>query len=766
MRHGLVGMNSLFGNNEAYSPSDPIIPYVKNADISTYGWVVVRVNPSNADLTKAQINLIDSRGNVLDVVEAGVPVKYDQLITRTTVNTGLWRIPFKVAGGQTLDSTAFKSATEYNGNDILYAISVNNTSGDSTRFVSTTWDVDPEYTAYSPVSSFDFSVDGKWAENIHNRWDGDSTRTEDAVKVSAIQEYQWAESTTNVVTPDTAAVITPAYVNVIKAGNTAENDARYSQALLAVEVNKPFTLQIADPVDATTKYADKIEYYYVTLDKKCAIESEPSEWNAWTGYTYEGLYKTVSSSKDLELTITDQSADGDIIGFRVYAVNYDGTLADPDGRAFYVQVGEAANTETVAANDTITTTNAGITSVATLSDTLQNTVVIPLTKSFASSTSNVSGTLTLDRATAGNLTGYADSTEFVYYKLLDKRMQPATNWNKAKYILLGVNDGSKWLDGTSLSGTIQAMYGGSTSTAPRVLNTLNVTITKVLPTSVNTVLSFLPYQGNQETGEFTLYMVPDSGWAATTTSASGAIDLDNTFYNLPENIVFTFANSAYYGNSVTSKKSGVATVYGYTESDNVIRVDADFIDSESWHNVTTSINYGQISTAHPGEDYVIALNQPLKARFACWESANTYEWGTRRDTTYDANGNIASINTVSLKPSLQWNAAGDYDSTLIATDIVVKNSYDAERFSGKFSKLIGTNHFLKVEGSKTTWGNPVQENPYVIPTYHENSGYITWESSQVENAPTQSHDENLEITVKDCYGHKRVISLQVWIERP
>ena len=32
---------------------------------------------------------------------------------------------------------------------------------------------------------------------------------------------------------------------------------------------------------------------------------------------------------------------GDVIGFRVYAVNYDGTLTDPDGRAFYLAVGDA-----------------------------------------------------------------------------------------------------------------------------------------------------------------------------------------------------------------------------------------------------------------------------------------------------------------------------------------------------------------------------------------------------------------------------------------
>ena len=120
-----------------------------------------------------------------------------------------------------------------------------------------------------------------------------------------------------------------------------------------------------DPTDLPVfDYDDynKIEYYYVTLDCHNAIESSPSEINAWESYNYDGLYTRVSASEALQITIHDgakSTATGDVIGFRVYAVNYDGTLADPDGKAFYVYVGDNKSTEdlgaaTITATDTLT----------------------------------------------------------------------------------------------------------------------------------------------------------------------------------------------------------------------------------------------------------------------------------------------------------------------------------------------------------------------------------------------------------------------------
>lgn len=745
LMHGLVTIDSEFGDDETYDPSDPIVSFAKGDDIATEASFLIRVNPANADITNADIKLINSKGEILDYVVAGTPTRFNDLITRGTIGTSLWKVPFKVADGKNISEKDFQKATTVkapNGiRNILYAIAINNTPSDATRYVLSTFDVDPDYESYKNASVLDFNVGDKNVKEIHNRWTGSLTSTEDAVKTDEnIKEYTWAASTDKYPTPSVA---------MDEKHNVKDDaeDARYVQPLLPVEVGRMFTLKL------TGADAAKIKNYYVALDMKAAIESTPSEWNAWKSYSYSGLFTTVSANKPLNITINSKEADGDIIGFRVFAVNYDGTLVDPDGRAFYVQVGEAANTESVAANDTITTVNAGITGAASLLGAIGNTVIIPLSKSFAATSGddfapNASGVLTLNDATRGNLS----NGEKVYYQLLDKDMHAATDWSKAKFIILGVNNGRNWKDGSSLSGTIKATctttYGGQTQVT-RVVNTLNVTITKVLPTSNNTVLRFLATQGNQATGDFTLYMVPDLGWSAELPSETGSIDLDNTFYKLPDNIIFTFDKADF-----DAKGNLISKLTENTQgpSDHVLyQLKKQFIDGKTAHDVTAAINYGKISSESK-EDYTITLTQKLSAKFACWASANTYAWKTK---------------PTSKKPVITWTNTGDYPSTNIASDVVVKNSYDAGRFSGDLKVLIIDNRYFTVKGTQLTWVDPTgnkQINPYLTPSYNAD-GTISWTRTQEENSVTADHDENLEITVVDCYGHEEMITLAVTIKK-
>ena len=115
-----------------------------------------------------------------------------------------------------------------------------------------------------------------------------------------------------------------------------------------------------------------IRGFFVTMDQHFAIESDNSEMNAWPTYitknvakypyeTINGVTKIKSDDQAMldmfEQGITLQEgnkgtiwlkdarnlADGDVVGFRVHAVNLDGTFTDPDGRAFYVQVGNKSN---------------------------------------------------------------------------------------------------------------------------------------------------------------------------------------------------------------------------------------------------------------------------------------------------------------------------------------------------------------------------------------------------------------------------------------
>lgn len=107
--------------------------------------------------------------------------------------------------------------------------------------------------------------------------------------------------------------------------------------------------------------------FFVTLDSHFAMESDNSEINSWATYTYKnvGYYNYDGKEKRrvagtgpagaiIDIPVTLQKGNhgviylknennvnnGEIIGFRVHAVNLDGTFTDPDGRAFYVKIGK------------------------------------------------------------------------------------------------------------------------------------------------------------------------------------------------------------------------------------------------------------------------------------------------------------------------------------------------------------------------------------------------------------------------------------------
>ena len=297
MLHGLISDDSKFGDENG-NDAKPIVEYVKGKDIDVKddASIVVRVNPVNADLTKgAKIILLNSKGESLeDIVKVGTPSKFDKLITTraaATVKTGLWKLPLSVAEG--VSEEDFKKAVtvkDENGNEkaILYAVAINNTvdskaEAAADRYVVSTYDVKPTYNKFVPSNDFTFKVGGKDVSEIHNRWTG----------------------------------------------------VRYWNSLLQVEVGKPFSI-----TDLKTSDNTAADYYYVVLDKDNAIESGVSELNAWKNYEIDNLNKVVPASENLTLTIQTEAANHDIIGFRVYAVNKDGKLLDPDGKAFYVVVGE------------------------------------------------------------------------------------------------------------------------------------------------------------------------------------------------------------------------------------------------------------------------------------------------------------------------------------------------------------------------------------------------------------------------------------------
>ncbi len=142
----------------------------------------------------------------------------------------------------------------------------------------------------------------------------------------------------------TPAINTKADYNPYEAVNgPTHGDNRQLQNLFKIQAGTPFNISIDN--------ASLVSHYYVTLDEQWALESQPSELNAWKTYTYTGgkitfageeyttnLNTVLPAYVPTELTVTGETVANDIIGFRLYIVNYDGTLVDPDGKSFYVLV--------------------------------------------------------------------------------------------------------------------------------------------------------------------------------------------------------------------------------------------------------------------------------------------------------------------------------------------------------------------------------------------------------------------------------------------
>lgn len=681
MLHGLISDDSKFGDENG-NDAKPIVEYVKGKDIDVKddASIVVCVNPVNADLTKgAKIILLNSKGESLeDIVKVGTPSKFDKLITTraaATVKTGLWKLPLSVAEG--VSEKDFKKAVtvkDENGNEkaILYAVAIDNTvdskaEAAADRYVVSTYDVKPTYNKFVPSNDFTFKVGGKDVSEIHNRWTG----------------------------------------------------VRYWNSLLQVEVGKPFSI-----TDLKTSDNTAADYYYVVLDKDNAIESGVSELNAWKNYEIDNLNKVVPASENLTLTIQTEAANHDIIGFRVYAVNKDGKLLDPDGKAFYVVVGENYTSGIVGNLDAV------------------NKITEKKDFSPVDGVSYGPWELVADN----NACPLSEKPVFaaVYY---NKDGNETTNMSEVTKIAFKVNNPALIADGATVS--LKSTLRKYTDNNFYEVGTVTATYTKVLPKAFPADITFRPAQETGKgTGYFIAYMTPENGYTVTNKSVYGSVDLNNVFYNLDDNVSFEIADAAKDANDkLTSVRADKANNF-------VAKVAAkDFINSTTKHAVTAKYNYGEISLVKNNKTgqwekkpCSVDYGKSLSVTFACWHSASSYSWKEQ--------------------PALQWKATANVIKTDIK-NIAVKNTYNNDFFGGTFAQLL-TNKYLEVKAGSAHLTYEGQADPYFTVEVDATNGQFIFTQTgiQAENAPTVDHTENLEFVVVDAYGHEVPQSFKVTIKRP
>ena len=715
--------------------------YIKAYEAS----VVVRVSPTNAVLTKENISLLNSQGaDLSELVECTKVEKYNELLTRAAGDNGLWTVTFKLKDGY--DPDAFKAAVEHDGEQVVFAVAVKNTelNGDDRRVVSA---YDLTIAANSDLpNNQDFYVQnnaGVWksVNEIHNRWGG----SENGTPTSNIPEYSWLR-------PDQPAV------KGIYSGsdqNAADrfdvrNENRTSFESLAGEVDKAINIRVA--WDKTNNTYDKIAGFYVTIDSKFAVESAPSELNAWNSYTYENVGKfdkdgnVITPAKFFEgntgsITIKNlNGVSGDIIGFRLYAVNLDGTLVDPDGRAFYVAVGDAQTSATLTAGTITATTPTASTGY----------IAVP-EGTFINCDHADAWVADKENPTVNNANVSTTVFGVTYYNSNKQQITNPADYAKIRYVkfsFTSTNPAKNFVDGETFTQTIKLYnnVGGTDILA----KTITATMTKTMPTSFPSSFRIKP---GQEYAANTVrpFMEPAAGWSSFF-ATEGSSDLSNVFDGLTNsNYKFVFKTSKRNGN-----KDEDLSLTANTRGEYILTVAERYI-TDTPHDVEVSYLYKGVSSYKKsdgswvnGADWEVDYANALSAQYACWDDDETYKWTSGTNTT------------------LNWTAAGT-TRTINGTAVTFTNSRDNATFGGNLTNLIATKQIVRyVGGSAKMLNEDKTASSYFTVSMDPATGDMTFVQSsvQVSEAPYSDVPQILQFKVEDVYGHEITVELKMTVRNP
>ena len=342
--------DNVFPSNDKIT--DKQYTFKKGTNSTLERSLMVRVSPTNAVLSADMITLINSKGEAIptSLIETVEVEPYEELLTMgystrggAVSNSGLWTVTFKLKDGFAEEDLA--AVAENDSKNVVFAVAVNNTPEDAdARLVVSEYDVLVDAGIATPA--YAFNVNDAPVANIHNRWQ----LCDDATSTMEVAELNWKYGTPQNPVPAVKATEANSGDRVY---GIFGNDNRQNNPILGVACGEEITIEFPELDEFKA-----IRGFYVTLDQDFALESDPSEINAWTSYEYENVGYTKTDGTIVAAKMQDgnkgtiaikdlNNVKGDIIGFRVYAVNLDGTLYDPDGRAFYVKVGNSVEDKTI-----------------------------------------------------------------------------------------------------------------------------------------------------------------------------------------------------------------------------------------------------------------------------------------------------------------------------------------------------------------------------------------------------------------------------------
>lgn len=691
---GTIDANYTFGAKEkddknGEHSADPKKSYVKDASINFPSEFLVRVNPVNAKITPDMIKLIDSKGNDLDKLVKVVDVeKYDNLLTSRASETGLWTVKVQLQDGVKKENVAQRAE---NGKNILYAVAVNNTASQA----ETVADAASRYV----VSTYDLTVRGAY--------DYQGATNLDAVKVKA-ESKDWKTVSSLQPNPGTGAT------DLVYAAN-GEN------------------------VLVSFEDLSNVDRFYVVRDDKHANESGSSELNAWKSYEYQGLNEVVAvenGNGKATLNIKINGQVGDEVQFRIFAVNYDGTLVEQKGRPFRVYVGAQSTTTSVAGNLVATGKETMETGWLPISGSLKNGAALPSTVWVTVNNVKIEANVEYAKDNEGH--SAADNSKIKFAKFS-----------------VAAADLTKWADGATATGTIK-------DNANVTVNTISVSLTKVMPTAETTkALMKYSWKDNQlNNGVYTAYLYPAADAWTTANVATGYKDMNQAINGLNTNFVISIANAdlkAENGKNYYKNALNVTATPWKVEVNNA-KDDAGvaLIDNETKHETTIGYNYGKISSVKPTEDYIVNV-ETVQTVFACPlnTAAQTYAWA-QVPAVYDTNGQVVT-------PAKDVNVLTYGSEETVITNIfdclVAHNSFDNTAFGGKLSERY--NKYVNIDAKLISNGSKLED-------YYKAKvvgGAITFHQQSAATNPTADVASTLVLTMTDAFGHENVYELPFTVKR-
>jgi hypothetical protein len=711
------------------------ITFTKDAEVQTPGQFLVRVSPTNAVLTPDMISLVNSQGENLDGILEVVKVeKSEVLLSRAANESGLWNVTVQLKNYG--DGKAFDAATSNEGKKILFAAQVNNTlSTSETRYVTSSYDLTLGWKEFEGANKLNYFVDTKNVAEINNRFSNTSLSLKEQTATIDYKELEWKDK----------AAVKPT------ADNTENADDRSDKEVYPAVQGQALKIALSSSNDKVVAPTN-IRAIYVVLDKQNAVESAPSELNAWNSYTYTGL-NTVVEGTSTEITIDSKSAINDIIGFRVFAVNYDGTLVDPDGKAFYVNLGDASKDWNAAATK--------ITALDPTNVTTAQSALIPVTLTKVNAAKATWATDKIGDNTHIFDAYFVDAEDNVLFSTANLTNMPADFSKVAKvYTKPTINNWTSYEDDKAYNGTLTL-----TAATGHVVASMNVSMTKEVPNTLPEGFSLRDKQVIN--GVYNCYMIADN-WTAEA-ATSGKMPVAN-FINFGKGDAAKYevklADSQY---NADNNKLEAQTVTG----DASISVDAEFVNNKTPHATVVSYNYGLVSSKKDADGKFIPVK--IKATdfntvYCCFykKEIHTWDWATRAQLGGDYNilkdpSNPAlGYKKDPLSTTLTYGNPVDESGNAIPTEAYNNFIFGQNAIDGTFSKLLSAPYegSLVVKSAKLVSDATQKEDYFSVSTPDLKFTAIKTDlgSNPKENVPS-----TLTVTCVDSYGHEVVISLKMTV---